>query len=122
MAQARNNLRPSKGIAFWQQHISSWQHSDLTKTAYCRANDLAKSTFDCWHKKLQPSDTKKAKSRDFLSLGLAQETRAQQHLFQPSPATAAIEIQFQQGILIRINSPVDHDTLFHVLQVVRQLP
>lgn len=116
-----SNLRPSKGKAFWEQHISNWQQSDLSKTAYCEAHDLAKSTFDSWRRKQQSADTNKLTPRDILTLRLPQNTQAGKPLFSSSNPAGTIEIQFQQGIVIKVNPPIDHEALFNVLQLVRQI-
>lgn len=116
-----SNLRPSKGKAFWEQHISNWQQSDLSKTAYCEAHDLAKSTFDSWRRKQQSADTNKLTPRDFLTLSLPQNTQAGKPLFSSSNPAGTIEIQFQQGIVIKVNPPIDQEALFNVLQLVRQI-
>lgn len=116
-----SNLRPSKGKAFWEQHISNWQQSDLSKTAYCETHDLAKSTFDSWRRKQQSADTNKLTPRDFLTLRLPQNTQAGKPLFSSSNPAGTIEIQFQQGIVIKVNPPIDHEALFNVLQLVRQI-
>ena len=116
-----SNLRPSKGKAFWDPHISNWQQSDLSKTAYCEAHGLAKSTFDSWRRKQQSADTNKLAPRDFLTLNLPQNTPAGKQLFSSSTLTGTIEIQFQQGIVIKVNPPIDHEALFNVLQLVRQI-
>ena len=50
---ARSDLKPSKGRAFWENHISRWQQSEISKIAYCRVHNLAPSTLDSWRKKLQ---------------------------------------------------------------------
>ncbi len=116
-----SNLRPSKGKAFWEQHISIWQQSGLFKTAYCEAHGLAESTFDSWRRKQQSADTNKLAPRDFLSLSLPQNTQADKPLFSSSNPAGTIEIQFQQDIVIKVNPPIDQEALFNVLQLVRQI-
>ncbi len=38
--------------AYWQDHISSWQHSGQSQRWYCQDNELALSTFSYWKRKL----------------------------------------------------------------------
>jgi hypothetical protein len=118
---SKTNLRPSKGKAFWDEHISSWQQSGLSKTTYCKTHGLAKSTFDCWRKKQHPVNADPASTQDFLSLRLAHNPASDKVAFPASSRCAPIEILFQQGIVIKVASPIDREALFQVLQLVRQL-
>ncbi|WP_444930505.1 IS66 family insertion sequence element accessory protein TnpA [Microbulbifer sp. SSSA002] len=36
---------------FWQEHITAWNSSDLSQTAYCQHHQLKLSTFTYWHNK-----------------------------------------------------------------------
>jgi hypothetical protein len=116
------NLKPSKGKAFWEDHINHWQRGELSKIAYCRAHGLAPSTLDSWRRKLQQPVPDKKKPEDFLSLQLQQTAPLERGFMPAATAPAGIEIQFPQGINIKINSTIDHDVLFQVLQLVRRLP
>ena len=33
---------------FWQDHVTTWQASDLTQKAYCEAHGLRYATFGYW--------------------------------------------------------------------------
>jgi hypothetical protein len=37
---------------FWQEHITAWQSSGLSQTAYCQQHDLKLNTFTYWRNKL----------------------------------------------------------------------
>lgn len=41
---------PSKAD-FWREHISAWQASGLSQTAYCRRHELKLNTFAYWRSK-----------------------------------------------------------------------
>lgn len=116
----RGNLKPSKGKAFWEDHINQWQQSELSKAAYCRTHGLATSTLDSWRRKLRRPDGDKKQSGNFLSLQVQQASAGERGLRRLSAVT--MEIQFPQGIAVKVNSPIDHEALFQVLQLVRQLP
>ncbi|WP_419601497.1 IS66 family insertion sequence element accessory protein TnpA, partial [Thiolapillus sp.] len=38
---------------FWQDHVTTWQASDLTQKAYCEAHGLRYATFGYWVRKLR---------------------------------------------------------------------
>ena len=42
----------SKGPEYWQAHIEAMKQSGLSKTAYCKQNNLSAVTFFKWEKKL----------------------------------------------------------------------
>lgn len=117
-SRSGSNLKPSKGQAFWDQHISTFQHSSLSKVAYCREHGLAQSTFDNWRRKLKAMELAQSAPTDFATMDFTHKFRASD---TSSTAPGAIEIQFGQGVVVKINAPVDRETLLNVLQVVRQL-
>ena len=39
--------------AFWQDHVTTWQASNLTRKAYCEAKGLRYAAFGYWVRKLR---------------------------------------------------------------------
>ena len=59
-------------IAFWQEHIATWQTSDLTQKAYCEAHGLRYSTFGYWVRKLRrPSPDRQKHVTGFVPVSLS---------------------------------------------------
>lgn len=38
---------------FWQKHIDGWQHSQLSRKAYCKQHSLSFSSFGYWRTRLR---------------------------------------------------------------------
>jgi hypothetical protein len=46
-------------IEYWQQHIKTWQESDLSQIAYCTSQDIKVHNLTYWRKRLSsPSRNK----------------------------------------------------------------
>src|SRR5437868_736898 len=45
---------------YWEAHIKGWQSSGLTQEAYCRREQLKRSTFDYWRSRIQLESKNKA--------------------------------------------------------------
>ncbi len=41
---------------FWQQHISEWEKSGLTQTAYCKQHNIKLANFGYWRTRLNRSN------------------------------------------------------------------
>lgn len=56
---------------FWQDHVTTWQASNLTQKAYCEAYRLRRSTFGYWVRKLRASDEPRRESAsDFVPVAM----------------------------------------------------
>lgn len=117
-----SNFGPSKGKAFWDQHINHWLQSELSKMAYCKAHSLANSSFDRWCKKLYPPDSGKIAAHDFMTLNLQRDPLSDMASNPSLHVAATIEIQLHHSVVIKLNPPIDGEALFEVLKAVRQLP
>ncbi|RNL58821.1 IS66 family insertion sequence element accessory protein TnpA [Zhongshania marina] len=51
---------------FWQDHITAWQGSSLSQTAYCKQHEIKLHNFAYWRNRLSPA---KAPSAKLLKLG-----------------------------------------------------
>ena len=51
---------------FWQDHITAWQGSSLSQTAYCKQREIKLHNFAYWRNRLSPA---KAPSAKLIKLG-----------------------------------------------------
>lgn len=58
--------------AYWQQHLSNWQESDLTQKDYCTQHALKQANFSYWRKRLATPAT----SNKFIPLTLTHPSNA----------------------------------------------
>ncbi|WP_293650387.1 IS66 family insertion sequence element accessory protein TnpA [Thiolapillus sp.] len=57
---------------FWQDHVTTWQASDLTQKAYCEAHGLRYATFGYWVRKLRtPSGDHQESASGFIPVTLS---------------------------------------------------
>jgi hypothetical protein len=47
------NKMPEDRSAFWKNHIEAWKESGFSIADYCELEELAKSTFSYWKRKLE---------------------------------------------------------------------
>ena len=78
-------------IAFWQEHITTWQTSGLTQKAYSHEHGLRYSTFGYWARKLrrihEPATRKKGSG--FVSV------------IPAGPISAGLTLTLPNGLEIR---------------------
>jgi len=58
-------------ITFWQDHITTWQASDLTQKAYCEAHGLRYSSFGYWVRKLRVPSADRENASGFVPVALS---------------------------------------------------
>ena len=46
--KGRQERRPSKEHEYWSRHVAGWQHSGLSKKAYCERHDLNYRSLRYW--------------------------------------------------------------------------
>jgi len=74
---------------FWQDHVTTWQASNLTQKAYCEAHGLRYSTFGYWVRKLRtPSEDPRESASGFVSVTMA-------------PADGGLVLALPNGLEIR---------------------
>lgn len=55
--QTKSKKRPpSRGAEFWSEHIRKWESLKLSKSEYCKQNNLSRFAFYYWHKKLNQKE------------------------------------------------------------------
>jgi hypothetical protein len=47
------NRTPEERIAYWKKHLEAWKESGFSIADYCELEDLAKSTFSYWKRKVE---------------------------------------------------------------------
>ena len=45
--------------SYWQQQIRNWKTSGLSQKEFCQRQALALSTFSCWKRRIEKSETEK---------------------------------------------------------------
>lgn len=53
MKEKTENNNAAAKIEFWQKHIEAWKESGFSIADYCELEELAKSTFCYWKRKLE---------------------------------------------------------------------
>ena len=66
---ATDNMTKEDRIEYWEMVIDEFTHSGLTKTDYCRNNDIPVSTFNYWENRLKELAVENTGSR-FVELKL----------------------------------------------------
>ena len=82
--------------------VSKWLQSNTTKTAFCRENGLATSTFHAWFKKFSPhkykgneanEESNHAQHQDFVPLKVEKTVNSQkQHIIIKTSSGAIVRI------------------------------
>ena len=68
---SNTNLQTVSREAFWQKHVSQWQESGLSKTAYAREYSLVYSQMVYWCTKLEKApDDRSERSKDFVAVSV----------------------------------------------------
>ena len=75
-------------ITFWQDHVTTWQASDLTQKAYCETHGLRYSTFGYWVRKLRAPSVDRESASGFVPVTL-------------SPADGGLVLALPNGLEIR---------------------
>ena len=100
---SKKNFQPPD---YWQEHIEAWAKSGLSQTDYCQQNQIAKSTFYKWRKRLSNSGANtdillstqaNNEPQDFMDLSVASEA-----LSKPEKKFWDIELQLGLDIVLRM--------------------
>ena len=93
---------PATHVQHWQAHITAWQQSGLSQSAYCRQHHLVISRFGYWQRKLN-----KTAPSGFTQV-----------LTEPQAKPSFITLQMPNGIEIQ---GIDEQTLPLVSLLLDQL-
>lgn len=112
-------MTPSLKRDTWQQHIESWQQSQLSKTDYCQQHGLNRACFYKWYSKLcinaspeQPNPHSSSIPLTLIPLTRPQAQNADTHISLHSP----------QGWRIDCPLHLNSDTLHTLGQLVSIVP
>lgn len=108
MAKRRRNAVKEK---FWRRAVEDWRSSGLSVRAYCAQAGHSEPSFYVWRRELQ--------RRDRLAASTSVPTFVPvQVLAEPG---AAIEIVLSQGVVVRVRSGFDRQTLQDVIAILAAL-
>ena len=94
---------------FWQDHLSRWQQSGLSRARYCRDNQLSYHRLIYWSKRFSAC----RESVSFVAVPFSPE-------IHPS-FTTPLWLHLQNGYRIEVGRGFDPHTLVQLLGVVREL-
>lgn len=122
MAMSKHNEREhATKRAFWQQHMETWQASQLKATEYCREQSLSIQQFKYWQYRLVPQ-TKKTElntaSSEFIEVNLStmpDMSPAENH----SESRDNLIIESPHGYRVNIPLSSPQSTLVKVLTALR---
>ncbi len=93
---------------YWQRHVARWQTSHLSRTKYCRKHGLKPYQFTYWTHK----EASKSTPASFIEID-------QDKVRQAGPIT--IQITMPGGVVVRLTSECDTETLKSVFRAVREV-
>jgi len=106
-------MTPSLKRDTWQQHIESWQQSQLSKTDYCQQHGLNRACFYKWYSKLcMNASPEQPSPLTLIPLTRPKTLHSVTHLSLHSP----------QGWRIDCPIPLNNDTLHTLGQLVSIVP
>jgi hypothetical protein len=112
--------RPAPGLddyLYWQERLASRKASDLSIGEFCADEDISRSTFYRWTKRLKDGIPEALKEEKTLSLADIAEPK-----FLPVSVTASpVEIQLPNGGLVRLPVSVGQAVIVEVVQAVTGL-
>ncbi len=97
---------------YWKAHISSWQASRVSQTAYCRRHELRFHQFVYWRRKFTP---KPSASLSLVQVSVAAVARASGSAPQPAPLRVALA----PDVCIEVCPGFDPPTLQQVVTALR---
>jgi hypothetical protein len=101
----------NKKRMFWQDHLKKCSESGLSKSAYCKENKLALSTFLYHNRKLLAKSEELPETVNFISIPCPTK---------PVPI-ASVQLMLPNGIRIGISSEANESLLKMVLTVAGQI-
>ena len=88
----------------WQDHITAWQGSGLSQTAYCKQREIKFHNFAYWHNRLGPA---KAPSAKLMKLGAM-------------PGSSRVVMNLPLGVRLELSASDLPVVLPAVLQLLRE--
>ena len=113
-----STYRPKRQVRHYplqikQAHVSDWQKSGLTMSAYCKANDLAIATFSAWASKPEIKLSNK-----FVPITQDQNTSAK--LVKQNELTLDLQVTLPNGIVIHPSKALNLDGAIKLIEGLRQ--
>jgi hypothetical protein len=97
---------------YWKSHISSWQASRVSQTAYCRRHELRFHQFVYWRRKFAP---KPCTPLSLVQIPVATVASASSYFAQP----AALRVALAPDVCIEVCPGFDPPTLQQVVTALR---
>jgi hypothetical protein len=88
---------------FWQDHVTAWQGSGLSQTAYCKQHEIKFHNFAYWRNRLSPVITPSAK---LMKLGAM-------------PVSSRVMMNLPLGVRLELSAsdlPVVLPAVLHILR------
>lgn len=112
--------RPSPGLdehLYWQERLANREASDLSIDEFCADEDISRSTFYRWKRRLKDGIPDAVKEEGTLSLADLAEPK-----FLPVSVTASpVEIELPNGGMVRLPVGVGQAVIVDVIQAVTGL-
>ncbi len=97
------NTEMNQKKKYWKGHIIKWQRSGLSRSRYCKDENISYWSFRDWSKKLEELESSKV-------------VRVPHEVYQGEQAIeSSIEIVIHENLSIRIKKGYDCDTLRSLL-------
>ena len=107
---------------FWRRLLGQWRCSGLTIRAFCADHGLAEHSFHAWRRTIAERDQQGASnSPAHTHLADDQPVFVPVHVV-PAPASSALELVLDQGVLVRVPAGFDAATLRQLLAVLKEAP
>lgn len=113
--------RPSPGLddyLYWQERLASREASSMSIDEFCAAEDISRSTFYRWLKRLKDGIPEAVKKE---GESLTRADIAEPKFLPVSVTTSPVEIELPNGGLVRLPVGVGQAVIVDVIQAVTGL-
>jgi hypothetical protein len=112
MATSNKERRERQRREFWQKHVDAWQHSRMSISAYCAEHGLIESSFRAGQRDLEscdeiPQSTQKSDAVRWVPVHIV-----------ATPTASPLELVLPDGLVIRVPSGFDPQTLRRLLSAL----
>lgn len=117
----------NKLISFWSPHIEKMQASGVSRSNYCRTNDLKDHQMAYWEKRLSPLKTKKAPINRMAASNAFVKAKIQDDGASKSAVPALLAINaahpfrliFGDDVSIELGAGADPIWVAHLIRAIR---
>lgn len=102
-----NKIKDENRYLYWKNHVENWRSSNLSKYQYAKENNLARTTFTGWVKRLE-----KINQNNFVEVTLNEKSIME--------AEKTIDIMIKNDFKIRVKSDFDIQLLKQVIMILKE--